>query len=163
MKSKLLKLISTITLCAVSHMVSAKLSSCPSIDDLKHVNGFYIEYPLNLDINTKEAQTWLVANTQINPKKRQMQTLIFSPVNPKVGQYPSDAATLMIDGLELLQPNPECLDDQGQKNPVCACIYWNPTDGSLVTFLDTDYRLNHKPDFSEQLKANAKIMSKVVL
>ena len=158
MKSRRLlsKLVLTSTFLFASHVSFAKMTSCPSIEDLKKFSGFTIDYPLNLDINTQEALTWLVAQNKINAKKHIMYTLIQSPVKPNEGEYPLDAANKMIDVLEPLINKPECTDDSS----ICGCAYWNPYDGSLATFLASEFNLNHAPAFASQLKMSAKIMSK---
>ena len=135
------------------------MTSCPSIEELKNFSGLVVEYPLNLDINTKAPLSWIVAQTQLNQKKQTLSTFVQSPVKPNQGEYPKDAAMQMIDSLEPLNSSPVCDNQMSKHASLCACPYWNPNDGSLATFLVTEYKSNQVPSLATQLKMSSKMMS----
>lgn len=158
-KCLLSKLSVTTSFLFASHIALAQINACPSIEDLKNFSGFSIEYPTSLDINTQEPLSWLVAQTQIHQKKHLVQSLILSPVKPNQGEYALDAAKNMIDGLEPLSKSLECTNQIAQNTTVCGCAYWNPNDGSVASYISTEYKTKHAPSLATQLKMSTKLMS----
>lgn len=113
-----------------SHIVMAKTFDCPSLDELKSFNGFSVEYPMSIDIQTQEPNQWLVA--QLEQKKDNVtDVLVISPVVTQQNEYPLDAALRMIDHLQPYKESKDCDKDLR----ICICYYWNPDDGSFASFV----------------------------
>jgi hypothetical protein len=145
-----------------SHMLAADDFTCPSIDELRKFSGFYIEYPLSLDVQTQKPNSWLVSQVDIKTlKKGIVNTLTISPVKAQEGEYPSDASAKMIDDLELYENSQHCDDKMIDKGKFCTCLYWIPYDGSLATFVHAEYKRTNNLSPVDNIKMASKAMEQI--
>ncbi len=114
----------------LSPLLIAKTFTCPSLDELKGFEGFYVEYPMSIDIQTQEPNKWLVAQLE-QKKDGALDALIISPVIAEQNEYPNDAALRMIDYLQPYKKSNDCVKEL----QLCICYYWNPDDGSFASFV----------------------------
>lgn len=150
----------TSALLLASHMVAAQAFTCPTLAELKQFGGFSIEYPLSLDVQSQEPNSWLAAKIDVNTKGV-VNTLVFSPIKTQEDEEPIDVATNMIDSLVLYEGKtddekfPQCDDDMIENAKICACVYWIPADGTLASYVHAKYRRHSQPNPVDNIKVAA--------
>lgn len=127
------KVVLSSLLIAASSVAIAKNFECPSTNELSTFEGFYIEYPLSLNTQTQEPNTWIVGQVRAKQRAEIVDSLFISPVQSVEGEYPADSAAKMIPSFELLEGFPVVEDIDHMH--VHICVYWSAQDGSLASFV----------------------------
>lgn len=134
-RSILKKIMCSGLLVLVSSFAAAKPFSCPSVEELQKFEGVVIEYPLSLDTQSKEPNSWMVGQVRANRTGTVVDTLLISPVRSTQGETALDSAEKLIPNFQAYQEG--VTDGLGQIQ-AHLCVYWSPIDGSLGSFLHVE-------------------------
>ena len=151
-----------------SHMVAAQDFSCPTLSELKQFSGFSIEYPLSIDVQNQEANSWLAAQIDVTTKGV-VNTFVMSPITTQGDEEPTDVAIQKIDSLELYEGKtedekfPQCDNDMIENTKICACAYWIPADGTFASYVHAEYPSQSHPNPIDNIKIAAKAMQQMQL
>lgn len=141
------------------HSAIAAEFTCPTPESLKDFKGFYIEYPISMDVQTMQPYNWMVAKLGHKENERVVSSFLITPIVTADNEYPNDAALKMLDNFDSQADYKDC-ERITKSLELCGCIFLNKNDGSILTFMRANYAKNEPIDPENNIKFSAKMMQK---